>query len=211
MGFRHFRAAAVLLVCIMILALTGCGSSDPDRTVAKVNDTVITQGQLDNYSVLYVYTLGYDPNGITEEEKSTILQQMVDTEVIRQYYEGMDGVSIYGDSFDEDMQKFVAAAKSSEKDFLDKYGITESDIEYLYKSNYLNSTLYTQIQNEHAEEDLVAKATEYYDQHQDEYVTDNGTRSFDEVKDDIYYGFIQEYYDQKLDEMKEGCTIKING
>lgn len=211
MRFRHIRAAAVMLICLMVLALAGCGASDPDGKVAKVNDTVITRGQLDNYSVLYMYTLGFDPNDITDEEKSTILDQMVNTEVLRQYFEGLQGETIYGESFDEDVQKFVAAAKSSEKDFLDKYGITDEDIEYLYRANYLNSTLYTQIQNEHAEADLIAKAEDYYDQHQDDYKTESGVKPFDEVKDDIYYSFIQDYYDQKLDEMKEGCVIEIDG
>ncbi|MCR4600987.1 MAG: peptidyl-prolyl cis-trans isomerase [Clostridia bacterium] len=303
MKIRHFRAAAVLFACILVLGLTGCGSADPDRQAAKVNDTVITQGQLENFSILYMYTLGYDPNEITDEEKSTILQQMVDTEVLRQYFEGLNGENIYGDSFEDDMKKFLDSAKSSEKDFLDKYSITDEDIEYLYRANYLNSTLYTQIQNEHAETDLIARAEEYYDQHKDEYATDpevrfsvirvaeqekaedikrqldggadfanlakqysdesasaanggdigfytraqvtadysdkifdmevgsvsepieadkefmifkvtdrndSGFKSFDEVRDDIYYSFIREYYDQKLDEMKEGCKIEIN-
>ena len=53
------KAAAVLLSAAILFTAAGCGNGrSPNHQVAKVNDTVITKAQFDNYTMLCLYTMG---------------------------------------------------------------------------------------------------------------------------------------------------------
>ena len=80
-------AAALFLTAVLILTAAGCaGPEDSEKQVAKINDTVITQGELDTYTALDIYREGYDPSEADVGQKQECLNEMVDAEVIRQYY-----------------------------------------------------------------------------------------------------------------------------
>ncbi len=174
MNKKLHRITGVLIAAGLAFSMTACGGSpDPEAQVASVNDTVITQRDVDSFSVLYMYMQGYDPVELTGEEKQAILEKMVDTEVIRQYYES---AGYTDDNYDSDLETFIAGVKSSEGDFIEQYEIADDDLSDFYRSQYLTQSFFTEIRSENSEEDMYTMALGYYDEHKDDYAVEEEVR-----------------------------------
>ena len=147
-----FRGSiAVCLILIFTVLAVACGTEGKSRTepAARVNDAVISQGQLDKYSTLYYYIEGYDPSEISEAEKQQCLDTMVDCEALRQYYEAQ-GRDIYNDEYDAGKNGFLSSTKETAADFLKENDITEEDLIYYYRNSYLQQLLYRDVQAEYS-------------------------------------------------------------
>lgn len=140
---------AVSLMLILAVSASSCGTEGKSRTepAARVNDAVISQGQLDKYSTLYYYLEGYDPAEISGAEKQQCLDAMVECEALRQYYEAQ-GRDIYNDEYDAGKNGFLSSTQETAADFLKENEITEEDLIYYYRNSYLQQLLYRDVQAE---------------------------------------------------------------
>lgn len=152
-------AIAVLMIFAVALSAASCGSERKSSAepAARVNDAVISRGQLDHYSVLYYYIAGYDPSEISGAEKQQCLDSMVECEALRQYYEAQ-GRDIYNDEYDAGKTGFLSSTEESAADFLRENSITEEDLIYYYRNMYLQQLLYKDVQAESGGAELEAAA-----------------------------------------------------
>ncbi len=208
------KITAVLLavtVVVTALAFTGCGAKGDDGSAkaAKVNDTVITQDQLDCFAKINMQLLGYDPSDITDDEEQELLNQLVVVQVVKEYYN--DGSNdLYGDDYESAAKTFVDSAHESAADFLTQYEITDDQLRDFYSGQYAVSALFREIQEAHASDDMYALATEYYNAHKDEFKNDDGTYSeLDDVIQSVYYALYSNMYDEKVTELKKDMKIKV--
>ncbi|MCI8285038.1 MAG: hypothetical protein HFE90_07235 [Firmicutes bacterium] len=170
------KFTGIFLIAVLLLSAAACGgAADPEAEVASVNDVNITQRDADSFSVLYMYMLGYDPSELTRKEKQDILEDMVDTEIIRQHYESLEE-SVYSANYDTDLASFMANAKSSEEDFIAQYEITDEDLTNFYRSQYLTQIFFAEIQAANNEQDMYARASEYYEDNKKDYKVDDEVR-----------------------------------
>lgn len=167
---------AAALVITFAVAVPGCaGSRDPDAQVASVNNTRITQSDLDAYTALDVYTQGYDLTDIKKSQEQTCLDNMVDAEVIRQYYEKTNA-HIYDDSYNSQKDEYVNSLKSQNADFIDQSSITDKDIIVYFRSQYLRNKFLGETQAEHDAAAIQQEARKYYDSHKKDYKVENEKR-----------------------------------
>ena len=150
---------ALCLILVFAVSAASCGSErkSSDVRVARVNDAVITRGQLDHYAILYYYIAGYDPSEISAAEKEQCLDIMVECEAIRQYYE-KQGRDIYNDEYDAGKTSFLSRTKESAADFLKENDISEEDLIYYFRNSYLQQLLYSDVQAEVGGEEIEAAA-----------------------------------------------------
>lgn len=213
-GSLDKRITALLLVmtvALSALAFTGCGGTGEDGSakVAKVNDTVITEDQLDCFAKINMQLLGYDPSDITEDQKQELLNQLVVVQVVKEYYSDK-GDDLYGDDYESAAKTFIDSAHESAADFLTQYEITDDQLKDFYSGQYAVSALFREIQEEHASDDMYALASEYYNAHKDEFKNDDGTYSeLDDVIQSVYYALYSNMYDEKVTELKKDMKIKI--
>ena len=197
------KAAAVLLSAAILFTAAGCGTDGPESQVAKVNDTVITKAQFDNYTMLCLYTMGYDPSEqLTSEEEEEMLGDMVDAEVLRQYYEENDP-SVFSDAYQSGLQAYIAQTKQDNGEFINSSGISDEDITFYYRSQYLTQLCFNEIQEENSDEELYSEAESYYEEHQEDF----GGETLDEALSEIYYLLYSDMYEEKLDEIKENMSV----
>ena len=209
------KITALLLAVTVIVsafAFTACGGGtgdDGSAKVAKVNDTVITQDQLDCFAKINMQLLGYDPSDITEDQEQELLDQLVVIQVVKEYYKDK-GDDLYGDDYDSAVKTFVDSAHESAADFLTQYEITDDQLKDFYSGQYAVSALFREIQEEHASDDMYALASEYYNAHKDEFKNDDGTYAeLDDVIQSVYYALYSNMYDEKVTELKKDMKIKV--
>lgn len=209
---RKSTAAAALILIFVMLACTGCGAakgSDGSPGVAKINDTVITQDQLDSFAKINMQLLGYDPSDITEDQQQELLDQMVVIEVVKEYYREK-GEELYGDDYESAAETFVESAHESAEDFLTQYEITDEQLKDFYKGQYAVSQMFMEIQEENSSQDISALATEYYNENKEEFKNEDGTYAeLDDVLQSVYYIIYSEWYDDRVSELKEDMDITI--
>lgn len=170
------KIAVFLLAAIMVFSLTGCATKgDQTREVAKVGDVSITQGQLDNFTMLSLYRQGYDLSGTTTALKKSCLQDMIDAEAISQYCED-NGITVYDDTYNSQKSNFIDSIKKNDSDFLEQNNITDEDLVTYFRSQYLSNKLLEQVQSEYTDEEITLKAQEYYESHKDDYEVDHEKR-----------------------------------
>lgn len=176
---RHInlkKTAAILIAALMILALAGCADSgDQNRQTARIGDEVITQGQLDNFTMLTLYRQGYDLSGTTKALKEECLQDMIDAEALSQYCQD-NGIDLYDDTYNSGKSAFMDSIKKNDADFLDQNGIKDSDLITYYRSQYLSSKLLERVQSEYSADQIAREAQAYYDKHKDEYKVESEKR-----------------------------------
>ncbi len=171
------KALLLLLAVIFAVSASACGASDKDDSAqaAQIGDKIITENQLEKFSMLYLYSTGYDPSDLTEDQKKVILDLLVDAEVISRYYKDND-TDIYNDDYDSGKKQFVENAKNGESDFLTQNDITDDDLVYFYRVQYLNNQLFTEIEAEHPDEDTAAAAEAYYEEHREDFAVEKEKR-----------------------------------
>ena len=171
----RFAAAVCLAVCLSLTAVGCAGSSDADRQVARISQTVITQGNLETFTVLKMYRDGYDPSGAEVEQKKACLEEMVDAEAIRQFYEA-NSTEIYDDVYNAGKEVFLEELQSSDGAFLEQNGITYDDLVYFYRAQFVKDKFFEETRSQHTPEEISAQAQEYYDAHREDYVREQEKR-----------------------------------
>lgn len=173
---RHIsRAAAVVLTVMIIVSAAGCGSSNDGKEAAKINDTVITCGQVDKYATIMYFTNGYDVSEITDDVRNDTLNTMVECEVLRQYYE-KNAEDIYNDDYDSGKDAFVDSFKKNNENFLKESDVAEDDLIYYYRSSYISQRFYSDIAAEYTEEDINKAAEDYYNENKENYAVGDQKR-----------------------------------
>lgn len=202
---RHLKnIIAVLIMAAVLFTATGCGNEDPNAETAKINDTVITKTQFDNFCTLWLYTQGYDPSeDLTSEQKSMVLGDMIDAEALRQYYEENDP-SVFSDSYQSGLETFLNQTKQNDAEFITNNNISDDDITFYYMSQYLTQLCFDEIKSEQTNEELYSKAGAYYDKHKEDF----GDETLDEALEEIYYLLYSEMYNEKLSQIKDDMTIE---
>lgn len=202
---RHLKSIiAVLIMAAVLFAAAGCGNEDPNAETAKINDTVITKTQFDNFCTLWLYTQGYDPSeDLTSEQKSMVLGDMIDAEALRQYYEENDP-SVFSDSYQSGLDTFLNQTKQNDAEFITNNNISDDDITFYYMSQYLTQLCFDEIKSEQTSEELYSKASAYYDKHKEDF----GDETLDEALEEIYYLLYSEMYNEKLSQIKDDMTIE---
>lgn len=162
-------AAAFCLTAVLILSAAGCaGSKDSEKQVAKINDVVITQGQLDTYTALDIYREGYDPSEADVAQQKACLDEMVDAEVIRQYYKEQS-IDIYDDAYNSGRDSFLNDIKNNEAEFLEQNDISEEELIDYYEDQYVIGRFFEETRNAYDESRIAQEAIEYYESHMEDY------------------------------------------
>lgn len=198
------KTAAILLTAAIIFSAAGCGTENPEDQAAKINDTVITKGQFDRFSTLCLYMMGYDPSeNLTSDQETSMLDDMVNAEVLKQYYEKEDP-SVFSDTYQSGLEAFISQTKQVSGEFIESSGISDEDLTFYYMSQYLTQLCFNEIQAENSDEELYGEAEKYYEEHRDDF----GEETLDEALEEIYYQLYSDRYEEKLDELKEDMSIE---
>lgn len=146
---------------------------------------------------------------ITEEQKDQFLNEMVEMQVVQHYFAQKDQ-DIYGEEYESYTRSFVESAHESVPDFLEKYSISDEALEKYYRNQFAVSALFMEIESEYAKEDLSAQAKEYYEEHKEDFRNSDGSyEALEDVIQPVYYSLYSEFYQKKVDELKEGMKIEI--
>lgn len=189
---------------VVLFSSSGCGNEDPNAQTAKINDTVITKTQFDNFCMLWLYTQGYDPSEeLTSEQKNMVLGDMIDAEALKQYYEEHDP-SVFSDTYQSGLDTFLNQTKQNDAEFITNNNITDDDITFYYMSQYLTRLCFDEIKAEQTTEELYSKASAYYDEHKKDFEDE----TLDEALEEIYYLLYSDMYNEKLSQIKDDMTIK---
>jgi len=165
------KLISAVLAGIMILAMTACGSSSPDKVVASVNDVEITQGYVDQFISLYTYAQGTQTTELTTEDKQSMLEELVDMEVMKQYMDAK-GEVVIDDKAEAEIADYITAAHESVADYLTQSAITDDTLRNFYVTQYYSSAFFSEFSVEMADVDMEAKAKEYYESHKEDYKID---------------------------------------
>ncbi len=209
---KHLKKiTALLLVVIMVFSFAACGSkTGPDDIVAKVNDVEIKRGQVEGFTSIYTYMMGYEPSDLSAEQFEVILQDYVNVEIVRQYFDSKE-TSVYPDSYDESVAAFIESAHTDGAEFLEKYSVTDEHLSDFFSAQYVTNAILAEIMEEHPEEELKPKAEAYYEENPD-YFKDTETGELlpiDDYLESIYYMFYQELYAEKVEEIQKDMTVEI--
>ena len=168
--------AAACLSVFLMLSVSGCaGTADSGRPVARINQTVITQGDLDTYTALSVYREGYDPSEADVEQKERCLEEEINAEVIRQYYE-QSGTEIYDDAYNAGKTAFLEDIQSNDAEFLDQNDISYQDLIDFFGKKYVTEKFFQETQSQHGPEEISAEARIYYDENLKDYAIEKEKR-----------------------------------
>ena len=223
-------SAVILIFVVMIVTMTACGGgTDAEKSAsssytsdavdvpeseiaAKVGNSVITKRMGDKYSIISTYMYGYDPASLNDAAKDALLDQLIDSYVIYEYYKNK-GLEPLDAAYEADAAMFVQVAKEQYPDFIKEYGVSDQDLEEFYKSQFMSKTLFTEIESEYSETDMTANAYNYYTSHQDQYVAEDGTgiKNFEEVLQDVYAQLYAQYYEEKLSDIKKTVSVDKRG
>lgn len=158
---------ALLLAVAMTIAVTGCGKDEgggtgKDDVVATIEDTSITNGQLDEFVKLSAYVAQQDMTSFEAQPellnylKKAMLTNMVSYEAMRLTLEE-EGVEIFPADYDAKLKEFLASGKDGVKEL----GISEETL-----THYFNLNFYATPFNEDAEKAVTdAEVRAYYDEH----------------------------------------------
>lgn len=203
--------AAALVIMALVFSMAGCGNTakSGDDAAATVNDVVITQDNLEKFTIINMYLIGYDPADMTEELKQTFLEGMVDIEVVKQYFEDSEK-DIFDNDFKEETKTFISSAHETSEDFLTEYEISDEDLTRFFESQLVISEMYAEIQAERPSESIEAEVNAYYEENKDIFVDEEGNpMALDDVRQDIEYNIYNTYYDEKVESLKSDMTIEI--
>ena len=200
------KAAALLMAAAMAFSITACSSSD--EVVAEVNDNEITQSQLDSFIAISTEMLGEDMEDVDDEAAQQFLDELVQIEALKIYYEGKDD-DVYGDDFDTAAQSFVDSAHDSDQEYLDQFSISDEDLKDYYGGQFLVSALYTEIQQEYTQDELYALSQAYYEENREQFKNEDGSyMELDDVIQTVYYYIYSEFYSDRIDEIMADMDVE---
>lgn len=198
------KVTAPILILLLLACFAACGGEDQSQEqLVKINDTVITNGQFDRFCTLWLYTQGFDPSEkLTSDQKSLALGDMINAEVLRQYYEKEDP-SVLSDSYESSLKAYRDQMKAGSAEFLSGNDISDEDIGFFYMSQYLTEKYFEKIRGEYNGDTLRKEAEAYYKKHEDQF----SGRTFEESQEEIYYMLYSEKYGEQLKKIKSHMTI----
>ncbi len=204
------KITALVLAVVMIFSFAACGSSkSPDDVLATVNDVSITRGQVEGFTSIYTYMMGYESSEITDEQLSLILEDYINIEVVRQTYEN-NGKNIFPDSYEENLAAFIESAHTDGAEFIEKNGVNDDHLADFFEAQYVTNAILSDIMEENPEDELYDEAEKYYNENIDYFKDEEGkTSPLEEYLEDIYYILYQNLYQKKVEELKADFTIDI--
>jgi len=168
-------AAAVLLIAAATAAFAACGPSADDE-LAKVNDAVVTAGDIDQYLPLYSLTSGIDLTSVTDKDalqnlRDAALKDLVDMEAIKQYMAAKND-SVIPETRDDEFKAFMDQINGDEtaKTFIKDNKISEEYLAEFFDNQYYTQAFYQEMMGEVT--DLEEQTRAYYDSHQQEFTMD---------------------------------------
>lgn len=170
------KTAALCLAGLLLFSAAGCGSkAESEKQAARVNETVITEGDLYTYTLLKQYRDGYDPSEIDRAMEKNNLEDVVDAEVILQYY-SQNGIDIYDDAYNAAKNSFLEEMESSGVQFLEQNDITEEQLIHFFRSQYVMNRFFEETRSAYERGAVMEKALKYYDSHKKDYAVEKEKR-----------------------------------
>lgn len=195
----------IIMMTMMTVILSGCGHKDADEQKFSVNEKIFTEEDYEDYCKIWLYEKGYDPTDDDESEQSeVIMDEMVDTELLRQYYEEKEPQLFESAEYSSQIKSNTDALIQNGSEFFSHNDISDESIKYYFMSGYLADKLFEEIREDYTEEALEEDARLYYMENQGIY----GTISFENAQDEISYTLISQKYNKKLDKLREDASIK---
>lgn len=179
-NFKKIIAFAVILV--MISGLASCGSgegNDKDKdgkVLAKVQNTEITQSEIDGYVSYYVLTTySQSKSEMTKDNvkymEGLLLNFAVETELLKDHYE-KEGVDVLPKDYDDQFKSYKDTLFSQSENMqseLSDEGIDNDTLDFFFRSQFYTQKYMEDIDNEDPATDKDIE--KYYDEHKDEFVS----------------------------------------
>ncbi|MGC5328098.1 SurA N-terminal domain-containing protein [Brevibacillus sp. SYSU BS000544] len=178
---------SILVVGVILLQMS---KGEATITAAKVNNTIITEGQ-------YISKL-------KESDRGQTLDFLVTEELIKQEA-NKKGVTVTTEDVDQEFKKWKDSVGSEEqyKQMLDQYGTTEKQLKEQMKSSLLIDKILKDELKVTQEE-----IKKYYDENKDQF----GTANFEEMKEKIEQMLVNQMKQEKIpswiDELKKNAIIE---
>ncbi|MDR1136364.1 MAG: peptidylprolyl isomerase [Clostridiales Family XIII bacterium] len=187
------KAVSLVLIMMLLLAFTGCGKSEdgggPNSgtgesggdgdSVARVGDVYISEDALDVYAELLIISQGYDLDQVTDDEERTLIKEsvldyMVQIEVMREYFAGQD---VLPEDFEEQLEGFISelSANADIMSGFEQKGINNDTLRYYMESQYYQTALSdeaTELNTLPTQEEI----EKFYYEHQLEFVSQEERR-----------------------------------
>lgn len=170
------KIIAALLILTLAMTTAACGKSGGSTELVKVGDTIINEKQLDEYVALVAYISGTTdlsqvPEESMKEIKSMMLSNMIDLEVLNQYYADKKD-KVLPKTVKEDLDKFMKESKSNEtvKEFIKKSKISDETLTTFFYSQFYADAFFKEASKEipTLENDIKA----YYEKNKEKYKVD---------------------------------------
>jgi foldase protein PrsA len=168
---------AAMLIIVLIISLTACGS---DSELVNVGEKTITEKELGQYLEWSAFIQGVDLTQVTDEGmkviKSQMLEDMISIEIIKKHYAGKED-EILPDSIEEDTNTFIDEAKkmSGVKEFLKENDITDDILTEFFRNQYFTIAYLEEI--EAGMPTLEEDSQTYYESNKESFKIDEITAS----------------------------------
>jgi parvulin-like peptidyl-prolyl isomerase len=176
-SIRWKRICLTLLLTALSAVLFACGqggAADGPAVAATVNGADITEDELNAFTELMIIAQGYDLDEITDEGlkdqiRANFLDAMIETEVVKQYFDGKDVLPDDIDVQAEDFIKGTYAQSDEIKTRFEAKGITDDVMKLFFMMPYYRQALEDE-ETRDGELPVEADMLEYYEQHRQEYL-----------------------------------------
>lgn len=166
------------LILAMIAGLTGCGGDNQsdDQVLAKVENTEITQSQVDGYVSYYVLTTySQSKKEMTKDNveymEGLLLNFAVEIELLKAHYK-KEGITILPADYDEQFKAYKETLFSQNENMqaqLSTEGINNSTLDFFFRLPYYTKKYTDDINKEDPAKNKDVE--KYYDEHKDQYVS----------------------------------------
>lgn len=188
------------LILILMMSTAACGSAD--KTVAKINNRVITVSELNQYFPIFLQSQYMSEDTLSKNKtqlnqmKTLAVDDLVNMEVVREYYDSKK-INVIPSTAETEFNTFYKQLSTNEasKKFIADNKITEDFLKKMYFSKYYTSKLYNEITKEMG--NTTSAALTYYNSHKQEFYKD-------EVRASHILVDTKEKADQILAQIKSG-------
>ena len=166
------KIIGVILICIMAFVFFGCNSGKDEEKLegdlAQIDKEIITSDDVLEYMTLFAFSQGSSIADVTDETTVSYVMQMVLENMVEQKVQehylldaGIDVLTSRQEEFDEFRENVLDDEEMAE--LYEQGDITDTGIEFLFRTQYYSSEFYNLIQKQesYSDEDL----KEYYDDH----------------------------------------------
>ncbi|HZK02532.1 MAG TPA: peptidylprolyl isomerase, partial [Anaerovoracaceae bacterium] len=184
------KGLALLLAVLMIFSLASCGgqkSKSNDEKVAKVGETVITEGQLNQYMYLYCFLQGIDLSKVGDEDfqyiKNLVLEDYIALNLVKIEHGG--DTTKLPDDFEEAANEFIDNMANQEQAaaYMKENDISEEYLKEFYTDQYYSMEFFSEMTAELPKADE-EEAQNYYDENREQFKIDDVTADHILVEDE---------------------------